>query len=38
MRRILEYIEEKDSVSKVEGIGWVSFLYSTIGLKIELVL
>ena len=23
MRRILEYIAEKESVSKVEGVGWV---------------
>jgi len=27
VRQILEYVEEKDSVSKVEGIGWVSLLY-----------
>ena len=27
VRQILEYVEMKDSVSKVEGIGWVSLLY-----------
>ena len=38
MRKILEYVEEKESVSKVEGIGWVSLLYSTVGLKIKIIL
>ena len=25
MRNILEYIEEKDSSSRLEGIGWVGY-------------